>query len=146
LGVVVGPIFAAIAVGGWALFAQGTRRPGSDESLLVALLGTLGLLVGAVGIGALIAAPRFPVVAHMAGTNDFLRFVAVSLAGVGSVALVVLGSPGFALLPIVASATLLILSSAVRKILRSPEARTPEDARSVRRANDTTATKEPRDQ
>jgi hypothetical protein len=128
LGVVAGLIYVALAVGGWALFSLDSRTPSTDEVLMVALMGVLGLLVVLVGVGALTAASRFPVVAHMAGSNDFVSFLASTLAGVGLVALVIRGALELAILPMMALVTFLFLSSAVRKVVRSPEARAPGGA------------------
>lgn len=87
--------------------------------------GVLGLLYALVGVGALTAASRFPVIGHMAGPNDFLFFLAVTLAGLGTAALVIMGAFGFAIFPAVVLFAFLSRHSILRKIYRLPEVRTP---------------------
>lgn len=127
-GVLAALLFVAMAMGGWAIFSLGGRTPVTAEALFVALLGALGLVFVLVAVGAFTAASRFPVIAHMAGPNDFLTFLAVALTGAGTVALLIMGSAGMVLPPLVALSSLLFISSAVRKVLRSPEARAPGEA------------------
>lgn len=127
-GVLAGLLFVAMAMGIWAIFSLDGRTPATAEALVVALLGALGLVFVLVAVGAFTAASRFPVIAHMAGPNDFLTFLAVALTGAGTVALLIMGSAGFAIVPLGALGSLLIMSSAVRKVLRSPEARAPGEA------------------
>ncbi len=128
VGLFAGLIFQAIAVGGWLLFSSDGQGPGAAEALAMALTGAIGLLIVLVAVSAFTAASRFPVIAHMAGPNDFLAFLAFALIGAGSVALIIMGSAALAILPFAAAGPFIILSSSVRRVCRSPEAQAPADA------------------
>jgi hypothetical protein len=125
VGLVIALIFGAIAVAAWALAAREGQKPAATGTLLAVVMGTLGLLVAAISVGAFTAASRFPAVAHLAGPHDFVTFVALTLAGLGTGALIVAGSLAGAILPLTAIYPILFLSSPVRTILRSPEVRAP---------------------